>query len=163
MADQLGYLGDLRRGALEPTGETVRPYCTAGGGLREPDRRASPRSSGRATNGNAGGDWAVWDGSRWNSLAGGTHGFPHADAQIGSTMSCAAGLCMGLDNQRASGLVGYAYNGRSWSVTGRFGNGAKPPSLLACASSRVVHGALCRQGSFTRYQLGLPPYGGVTS
>jgi hypothetical protein len=92
--------------------------------------------NGRSGNGPPGGDWAVWDGSRWGADGAGTRGFPDADAQIGSTMSCAAGLCMGLDNQHGHGLAGYAYNGGSWSVTGPFGSGAKPPSLLGCASSK---------------------------
>jgi len=154
VADQLGYLGTYAGGRW---GRLARPFgllAPLGAACVSPTECVAPFSpdsgrpgSGRPGNGPAGGDWAVWDGAHWNANAGGTHGFPDADAQIGSTMSCAAGFCMGLDNQHRSGLVGYAYNGRSWSVTGPFGNAAKPPSLLACANSRWCMALYVSQGT----------------
>jgi hypothetical protein len=53
----------------------------------------------------------------------------------------------GLDNQHGPDFVGYAYNGRSWSVTGPFGNGATPPSLLACANSKWCMALYVGQGT----------------
>jgi hypothetical protein len=133
VADQLGYLGTYAGGRWSPLERPFGLIAPLGAACVSPASCIAPFL--RPGTSNTGGDWAVWNGSRWNTLAGGAHGFPDADAQIGSTMSCAAGLCMGLDNQHASGLVGYAYNGSSWSLTGRFGKGAEPPSLLACAGS----------------------------
>jgi len=144
VADELGYLGTYAGGHW---GSLARPFgviAPLGAACVSPTDCFAPFHPG---NGPAGGDWAVWDGSRWNANAGGTRGFPDADAQIGSTMSCAAGLCIGLDNQHGSGFVGYAYNGRSWSVTGHFGKGAKPPSLLACANSRWCMALYIGQGT----------------
>jgi hypothetical protein len=138
VADQLGYLGTYAAGRWSPLARPFGLIAPLGAACVSPTECIAPfrPGNGRPGNGPPGGDWAVWDGSRWGADGGGTRGFPNADAQIGSTMSCAAGLCMGLDNQHGPGLVGYAYNGRSWSVTGPFGSGAKPPSLLACASSK---------------------------
>jgi len=145
VADQLGYLGSYGGGRWSPLARPFGLIAPLGAACVSPTDCIAPFL--RPGTINAGGDWAVWDGSRWNANVGATHGFPDADAQIGSTMSCAAGLCMGLDNQRASGLVGYAYHGRSWSVTGRFGDGARAPSLLACANSEWCMALYVSQGT----------------
>jgi hypothetical protein len=149
VADQLGYLGIYAGGRWSPLERPFGLIAPLGAACVSPTECIAPfrPGNGRPGSGPAGGDWADWDGIRWGTDAGGTHGFPDADAQIGSTMTCAAGLCMGLDNQHGAGLVGYAYNGRSWSVTGPFGNGAKPPGLLACASSKWCMALYVGQGT----------------
>ena len=154
VADQLGYLGTYAGGRWSPLARPFGLIVPLGAACVSPTECIAPFPPGNSRSGNggpgngpAGGDWAVWDGSRWDADAGGTHGFPDADAQIGSTMSCAAGLCMGLDNQHGPGLVGYAYNGRSWSMTGPFGNGVKPPNLLACANSKWCMALYVGQGT----------------
>ncbi len=145
VADQLGYLGTYAGGRWSQLARPFGLIAPLGAACVSPTDCVAPFL--RPGPSNAGGEWAVWDGRRWHANAGGTQGFPDADAQIGSTMSCAAGLCMGLDNQRASGLVGYAYKGGSWSVTGRFGDGSKPPSLLACANSEWCMALHASQGA----------------
>lgn len=132
VADELGYLGTYSGGRWGGLSRPFNMSLPLGAGCTSPTECISPF---HPSGGPAGGEWAVWDGRQWATTAGGAHGFPDADAQIGSTMSCAAGLCMGLDNQHRSGLVGYAYNGRSWSETGPFGEGAKPPSFVSCATA----------------------------
>jgi hypothetical protein len=138
VADQLGYLGTYAGGRWSPLARPFGLIAPLGAACASPTACIAPfrPASGRAGKGAAGGDWAVWDGSRWGTDTGGTHGFPDADAEIGSTMTCTAGLCMGLDNQHGPGWAGYAYDGSSWSVTGPVGTGARAPSLLACAGSR---------------------------
>ncbi len=149
LADQLGYLGTYAGGRWSPLARPFGLIVPLGAACVSPTRCIAPFRPGNGRPGSraAPGDWAVWDGARWGANAGGAHGFPDADAQIGSTMSCAAGLCMGLDNQHGQGLVGYAYNGRSWSVTGPFGNGSKAPSLLSCASSKWCMALYLGQGT----------------
>jgi hypothetical protein len=149
VADQLGYLGTYAGGHWSPLARPFGLIAPLGAACVSSTECVAPfrPGNGRPGHGPAAGDWAVWDGAHWGANAGGAHGFPDADAQIGSTMSCAAGLCMGLDNQHGRGLVGYAYNGRSWSVTGPFGNGTKAPALLACASSKWCLALYVGQGT----------------
>jgi hypothetical protein len=83
-----------------------------------------------------GAKWAVYNGKDWALVSSGTAGYPYADSGLGSTMSCVAGFCMGLDTVGAVPLRGFTFNGKAWAVTGFFGDNTAEPNLLSCTSPK---------------------------
>ena len=70
VADQLGYLGTYAGGRWSPLARPFGLIAPLGAACVSPTDCIAPFPVRAPCN--AGGDWAVWDGSRWNALAGGT-------------------------------------------------------------------------------------------
>ena len=141
MADTFGNVATFRAGAW--SGLTKLPsYSSKSGLLAKPSCVSATDCLAPVaiTELRSGLKWAVYNGKDWTLVTGGTAGYPYADAAIGSTMSCAANFCMGLDiSSDAEGYVplrGFTFNGKVWAVTGFFGDNTEEPSLLSCTSSK---------------------------
>lgn len=82
------------------------------------------------------GIWELFGGQNWSHVSSaGSADYPSDNQQLGQTLSCTAGFCMGLARVGVVPLRGFAFNGSHWAVTGFFGDSSNEPDLISCASS----------------------------